>query len=165
MPSLINEVLAVIFLINSCLPPTKGVLCYKCTIVAPPAHVNVTKRLCSDFDASDKFIVDCPYSTFCVKKTYTVDLNSVLVNGTSRDCAQQMNVVQEYKNNRWERRILIEEPYTEGCAETDDKGQRSSDSKHCYCKGNLCNLATRGGLSIIPVIISCFLFLLIDGAR
>lgn len=62
-----------------------------------------------------------------------------------------MNVIQDYEDGRWQRKILIEEPYKEGCSEINDKGQRSSKTTYCYCKGDLCNTSstTQGTIFII----------------
>ncbi|KAF2882724.1 hypothetical protein ILUMI_23457 [Ignelater luminosus] len=120
-------------------PMAQSIQCFKCTIVAPPAFPNEPKRLCSSFDYSDHYIVDCPYSTFCMRKTYVVDLNENLINGTIRDCALQKNVIQVYEDEKWQRKVLIEEPYKEGCLEINDKGQRLSNITYSYCKGDLCN--------------------------
>lgn len=57
-----------IFLFVSDIPEVQcAIKCYKC-FVAPPTHyTNESSSLCKDFDYSDKFIVNCPYSTFCIK--------------------------------------------------------------------------------------------------
>jgi len=156
-------------MIQSYLVLTESIQCFKCTIVAPPAFLNETKRLCSDFDYSERFIVDCPYSTFCMKKTYTVNLQTKLINGTARDCASQMNVIQDYENGKWQKKISIEEPYKEGCSEINDKGQRSSKTTYCYCKGGLCNSSYRsqGQLCVITlaVIFTYTVIKLLNGMR
>lgn len=45
--------------------------CYRCDSTIQNQH---GVPLCSDFDYSDRFIVECNNSTFCMKKTYTVNL-------------------------------------------------------------------------------------------
>ncbi|XP_072934432.1 uncharacterized protein [Epargyreus clarus] len=122
----------------------RGVLslqCYKCLINPPPGHYyNTTKRLCSHFDYSDKFVVDCPYSTMCMKQDFYLDIqNEVRIHGVLRDCAQQKYDYQDYKEGRWLRKIEIVEPYQEGCFNVDDKGERITPSRYCYCRGDLCN--------------------------
>ena len=55
-------------------------------------HQNDTKEtmLCSKFDESDDYIVDCPYSTMCLKKVHKLQLNSgETVETVTRDCASQ----------------------------------------------------------------------------
>lgn len=51
-----------------------GLTCYFCTIQPPSGRTNLTARLCSMFDYSTHFYMDCPYSTFCVKRTYEMTL-------------------------------------------------------------------------------------------
>lgn len=58
------------------IPLAECIQCYKCTTVGPQPLQNETKRICSDFDHSERYIVDCPYSTFCMKKTFTVNLHT-----------------------------------------------------------------------------------------
>lgn len=162
MLSFVYAFWSVIFIMQSNMPVIESILCYKCTIVAPPSYHNLTKRLCSDFDGSDHFMVDCPYSTFCMKKMYTVKLKTKLVNGTARDCASQMNVFQDFEDGRWQRKISIDEPYEEGCTESNDKGQLYSRIKYCYCKGDFCNssykLDNTISVNIIAVMIVYVIF-------
>lgn len=134
--------LAVIYIILSLI--TTGVSslqCYQCLINPPPGHYyNTTKRLCVHFDYSDKFIVDCPYSTMCMKQEFHLDiLNGVRINGVLRDCAPQKHVFQDYKNGMWSPKMEILEPYIEGCENVDDKGERSTSTRYCYCRKDLCN--------------------------
>lgn len=65
--------------------------------------------------------------------------NTVPINGTLRDCAKQKYETQNYKNGQWKAEVKVEEAYEEGCFQIDDKGQRSSTTQHCYCRGDLCN--------------------------
>ncbi|CAG9857670.1 unnamed protein product [Phyllotreta striolata] len=115
--------------------------CYKCLATLPTFYTNETIRLCKDFDYSDKFIVDCPYSTYCTKKFTTANIPTT-INGTERDCASQKQVIQNYKNGRWQQEVEIEEPYQPGCHKVDDKGTRTSTIENCYCNYDLCNSAT-----------------------
>ncbi|GLH03965.1 Uncharacterized protein GBIM_09775 [Gryllus bimaculatus] len=58
-----------------CAGAASGALsCYKCTVLPPPHSSNETARLCSHFDGSARFQVDCPYSTFCLKRTFELPL-------------------------------------------------------------------------------------------
>lgn len=51
--------------------------CYQCLINPPPGqYYNTTKRLCVHFDHSDKFIVECPYSTMCMKQEFHLDIQN-----------------------------------------------------------------------------------------
>lgn len=70
------------------------------------------------------------------------------INGTLRDCASQKYDNQVYKDGKWHLEVSVEEPYIEGCAKVDDKGQRISQPQFCYCKGDLCNGVTANGFSM-----------------
>lgn len=50
------------------------VRCYKCTMIPPWPLNNKTAKLCSHFDYSERYIVDCPYSTFCMKRQFSINL-------------------------------------------------------------------------------------------
>ena len=114
-------------------------------------------RLCSEFDYSDKFIVDCPYSTFCMKKYFTAKIPSP-INATERDCAHQKYITQNFKNGRWQPEVVMEEPYKEGCSVVDDKGLRTATTVDCYCKSYLCNGAPG---RTIPTAVIIFIITLI----
>ncbi|KRT86187.1 hypothetical protein AMK59_2275, partial [Oryctes borbonicus] len=140
-----------------------SIRCYRCSPVPRNNYAeNYTVRPCSQFDYSDKYIIDCPYSTMCMKKIYSVNLTGNFTNGTHRDCAYQKYEYQKYVNGRWELAVAInEESLAEGCLMTDGKGFKISTASYCYCKGDLCNgVVTIGGsiLSAISVIISMFYF-------
>lgn len=44
---------------------------------------------------------------------------------------------QVYVNKKWETKTNIEEPYKEGCENSD------GSSQYCHCRGNLCNSAPK----------------------
>ncbi|XP_025829129.1 uncharacterized protein LOC108739638 [Agrilus planipennis] len=137
--NLLSSAAVITFVIfTSIIETSEAIKCYKCTILPPPIYSNETSRLCAFFDYTDKYIVDCPYSTFCIKRIFTVYLSDA-INGTLRGCAPQRNDYQVYKNNKWQMQVNVEEPYEEGCTNVDDKGQRISKPTHCYCRGDLCN--------------------------
>lgn len=60
--------------VNVAVDKCAGLTCYFCTIQPPSGRTNLTARLCSMFDYSTHFYMDCPYSTFCVKRTYEMTL-------------------------------------------------------------------------------------------
>lgn len=63
--------------------------CYECTVY-PKRQLNGTDRLCSKFDESKFFEVECPYSTMCKKRTYRLQLiNGDIQETTERGCAMQ----------------------------------------------------------------------------
>ncbi|XP_058061574.1 uncharacterized protein LOC131211912 isoform X1 [Anopheles bellator] len=113
-----------------------AIKCYRCTVAPPSRHQNNTKtQLCSKFDESDYYTVDCPWSTMCVKRIFKLQLLKAEQETVSRDCAQQKNTEQVYKSGAWTPEHNIEEPYTEGC-------QTIDDSTYCFCRGSYCNSAT-----------------------
>lgn len=63
--------------------------CYKCSVSPGSRQLNTTTQLCSQFDESDKFIVDCPYSTMCSKKVLRIKLQGKDVDTIVKDCAVQ----------------------------------------------------------------------------
>lgn len=51
--------------------------------------------MCSKFDESDEYIVDCPYSTMCLKTISTLHLqNGQLQETYTRGCAPQKDTKQ-----------------------------------------------------------------------
>ncbi|GJQ78097.1 hypothetical protein Trydic_g2435 [Trypoxylus dichotomus] len=140
-----------------------SIRCYKCAPVPRTTYVkNDTVRLCSQFDYSEKYIIDCPYSTLCMKKIYSVNLTGNFTNGTHRDCAHQKYEYQKYVDGKWQLAVAInEEPLAEGCLMADGKGFKISTASYCYCRGDLCNGAVKIAgsiLSAVSVIISMFYF-------
>ncbi|XP_067015009.1 uncharacterized protein [Anabrus simplex] len=123
-----------------------GLSCYKCTILPPPPNSSETTRLCSHFDGSSKYVVDCPFSTFCMKKTFELPLQKGLtVRGVQRDCAAQHYTYQTLVDSRWVNQdAIVDSAYDEGCHQ-EDKGVtqsvKSASATYCYCKKNLCNTA------------------------
>ncbi|XP_018568399.1 uncharacterized protein LOC108908756 [Anoplophora glabripennis] len=119
--------------------------CYRCIVASPVVNYEgETYNLCKDFDYSEKFIVNCPYSTFCVKKIVSAKI-PYLINGTERDCASQKLKQHKYQNKMWHVDYIVEDPYIEGCVKADDKGARTTTAEYCYCKGDLCNAASASG--------------------
>ena len=48
--------------------------CYKCSLRVRTRRVNETVLPCTNFDGSAHYIVECPYSTMCMKQTVTLTL-------------------------------------------------------------------------------------------
>lgn len=109
--------------------------CYECTVY-PKRQINqTTDRLCSKFEETEFFEVECPFSTMCKKRTYRFQLNNGDIQETTeRGCAMQKNDYMNYVQNKWVKESSVEEPYTEGCLK-DSK----DESEYCHCRGNLCN--------------------------
>lgn len=126
--------------------------CYKCTVLPPPHSSNETVRLCSHFDGSSRFQVACPYSTFCLKRTFELPLGKgKTVAGVERDCAPQRYRFQRYDEGagRWRtEEAVAETAYEAGCAPERGEAARSvksASATYCYCQSHLCNGATRAG--------------------
>lgn len=69
---------------------TLAVKCYRCTVGPSNRFANRTQQLCSKFSESDDYVIDCPYSTMCMKKVFKYELlDGKIVETVSRDCASQ----------------------------------------------------------------------------
>lgn len=76
-----------------------AIKCYRCT-VGPSHRLNGSQQLCLKFSESDNFVVDCPFSTMCLKKVYRYQLNDgTNVETVSRNCAQQKHTEQVNQSN------------------------------------------------------------------
>ena len=61
--------------------PVSGLTCFSCTVKPPSkarsaANNNTFVRLCSRFDASPSYEVDCPLSTLCQTRTFQLHTRS-----------------------------------------------------------------------------------------
>ncbi|KAI5696466.1 hypothetical protein M8J76_007566 [Diaphorina citri] len=141
--------------------------CYACTMHPDPyLSPNITQRLCSQFDGSATFQVDCPFSTFCMKKTFEISLQGGRkVYGTMRDCAPQKNsFYQVQKNGKWGfTHEVVDSIYTAGCSDSSTGlDLKTSSSQYCYCASNLCNGAATDPLSVSLLTTLTFLVILIN---
>jgi hypothetical protein len=70
--------------------------------VHPKRQQNGTaiERLCSKFEESDFFEVDCPYSTMCKKRLYRYQLINKVQESIERGCADQKNDSMVRKDGR-----------------------------------------------------------------
>ncbi|XP_028157272.1 uncharacterized protein LOC114350607 [Ostrinia furnacalis] len=137
------------------------VRCYKCS-PEKEFHTSTT-RLCTHFDASDAYIVECNSSTMCFKKITTLQLGNGLTDVTrsvERGCAAQTwDGDQRKVNGKWRKVNEIYEPYEESCK--DHSGdERPTKSTECYCRGDLCNSASSLRICLALFIPILFLFLL-----
>lgn len=71
---------------------SEAVRCFRCSVTVEPKH-NKT-MLCTKFDGSSNFVVDCPHSTMCVKTVLRSQLAGNQVETVIRDCAQQKFIEQ-----------------------------------------------------------------------
>ncbi|XP_072388141.1 uncharacterized protein [Diabrotica undecimpunctata] len=142
------------------IPNTESaVRCFKCLSALPQYYTNETIRLCKDFDYSDKFIVECPFSTYCMKKFTSAKIPTT-INGTERNCANQKHVIQNYHHGQWHQEVSVEEPYTPGCHKINDKGARTSSMEYCYCNTDLCNCANSYSEVGIGFVMALIVFIL-----
>ncbi|XP_071447755.1 uncharacterized protein, partial [Hetaerina americana] len=154
------------FLVFNSARGVSGLRCYKCSEMAKPPTAqgggsNRTDPLappippCSRFDPfSSEFQVDCPDSTFCMKKTFQLVLqNGQTVRGESRGCAPQSYNYHSYSEGvGWTVKTAVEEAaYEVGCSRdsANPAGVKAPSTEHCYCARHLCNSAAaavaRGG--------------------
>lgn len=72
---------------------SSAIQCYRCSVITEIISTydeNIIIPSCYKFDGSDKFIIDCPYSTMCLRTVHSM----YLMNGQERvtttlGCAQQ----------------------------------------------------------------------------
>lgn len=50
--------------------------------------------MCTKFDESEEFKIDCPFSTMCIKIISTLQLQNDLQNTVTRGCAPQKDTKQ-----------------------------------------------------------------------
>ncbi|KAK9876363.1 hypothetical protein WA026_012672 [Henosepilachna vigintioctopunctata] len=136
--------------------PSNAIKCYKCSLTKTNIYLKETIGLCADFDYSDRFKVNCPNSTFCVKKSYKAKIAG-LINGTERFCAYQTFETHKIVNREWIPTVIIEEPYSENCTTINDQGLKTGWTEECYCKTELCNGAkSHNGARQYPILLFLF---------
>ncbi|XP_011188183.1 uncharacterized protein LOC105215766 isoform X3 [Zeugodacus cucurbitae] len=121
---------------------TAAIKCFKCSVTVEKSDIQNTTVFtpaCTKFDKSDDFIVDCPFSTMCLKTISTLHLQNEKLNTVIRGCAPQKDTKQVFKNRRWQQEHSVEEVYDEGCIEFKENHLSASSKTHCYCRGDLCN--------------------------
>ncbi|XP_023035869.1 uncharacterized protein LOC111519406 [Drosophila willistoni] len=117
--------------------------CYKCSVTVERYVIDnrtIVTPLCSKFEESSQYMVDCPYSTMCLKTISALHLqNGQKQETVTRGCAQQKNTTQIFRNKQWEQEHSVQEVYEEGCTEIKTNNLAGSTKTHCYCRGELCN--------------------------
>jgi len=116
-----------------------GIDCYRCLPKNKPVTVNQTFKSCSLFDYSSEFKIDCPLSTFCMKRNYTLDFpdgrKAVVM---ERGCAPQSFSYRIYKKGKWEVvNDVDEKAYENGCVLA--YSEAGPPTQYCYCSSRLCN--------------------------
>ncbi|KAM3964058.1 uncharacterized protein ACR2FA_002103 isoform 2-T2 [Aphomia sociella] len=119
-----------------------SVRCFKCE--PRFSHYQTDLNTCELFDSSDKFVQQCNSSTMCYKKKITINIGNDLTT-YERGCAYQtMSGDQKKINGKWILVNNIYEVYKENCEEdVSAEHDRLTNSLHCYCRGDLCNAATK----------------------
>jgi len=123
--------------------------CYSCYVKSPPrapgSSPPIFERLCSRFDQSDQYLVNCTHSTLCMTRTFTLqhrqEFSSDRVVIIERGCAMQAYEHQALVRGKWRTIInIMEEAYSPGCV-TDREwaGSLASDTEYCYCDQDRCN--------------------------
>ncbi|XP_054279792.1 uncharacterized protein LOC128997984 [Macrosteles quadrilineatus] len=117
-----------------------GIVCFYCTIQPPSRGSNQTAQLCSKFDGSNNYHIDCPHSTLCMKRTFHHSLQGgKTIQVSERGCAPQKRNIHFYQDGNWRMENKIEEDvYNVGCQNDEGLGMRSP-TEYCYCATNLCN--------------------------
>lgn len=79
-----------LFKLFSITDSAEAIKCYRCTVAPIFRTENRTQQLCSKFSESDEFVVDCPYSTMCMKKIFRYQLqDGTNIETVNRNCADQ----------------------------------------------------------------------------
>ncbi|XP_075219056.1 uncharacterized protein LOC142323383 [Lycorma delicatula] len=138
---LLMHTVTVFVLLKPGITEVEGLTCYQCIVHPQYNNHNETARLCSKFDASETFEVQCPYSTFCLKKTFELEIqNGKKIQLGIRDCAPQREKYQILRNGKWQMETTVDSNiYESGCHQEEDFGVKSSTAEYCYCSTNLCN--------------------------
>ncbi|XP_066138393.1 uncharacterized protein [Euwallacea fornicatus] len=141
--------------------------CYQCYLAEKPYYINEkVVRICTQFDYSDDYLVDCPKSTFCYKKTVRDVFYGTEYVREERGCALQLYTGQRYDEILgWKQESrVVENAYQRGCKKVEDYGQKIVDVEECYCDSyNLCNSGMRieGQLAMFVTsfgFIKCFYY-------
>uniref|UniRef100_A0A1A9W890 Uncharacterized protein n=1 Tax=Glossina brevipalpis TaxID=37001 RepID=A0A1A9W890_9MUSC len=95
--------------------------CFKCSVTEDislkndETLPNITPA-CSKFDSSSKFIVNCPYSTMCIKTISTMYLQHGLEQKTiTRGCASQKSSTLVFRNGNWQKEDSVMDVYAAEC--------------------------------------------------
>lgn len=116
-------------------PTVGGIKCYECV------HNNQRMKRhnryvypCSEFDGSDRYIMNCPDSKLCIYQRITLPLSNAdnIIVRTMDGCTPNTT-----DNARYAEAGLVKE----GCIQHKSLYKPPS-SEYCYCSHNLCNGAT-----------------------
>ncbi|XP_042867026.1 uncharacterized protein LOC122249904 isoform X2 [Penaeus japonicus] len=133
-------------------PPASGIKCYECV------HNNQRMKRhnryvypCSEFDGSDRYIMNCPDSKLCIYQRITLPLtNDNIIVRTMDGCTPNTT-----DNARYAEAGLVKE----GCIQHKSVYKPPS-SEYCYCSHNLCNGTTLNFPStvVLAILLATVLF-------
>jgi len=155
----------VLFLFIITFHSASGIQCYRCLPKTTPVAGNQSVEACTQFDGSSKFKMDCPLSTFCMKRNFTLEFpdgRTAIV--TERGCAHQSLSYRVLKRGQWQTVNDVNETvYQDGCI-LEHQGTKPP-TQYCYCSSRLCNsalsLATFKPLILISLASTITRFLLL----
>jgi len=134
--------------VNIFLEDGTSIECFHCDVKSPPrspfSPVPDFEPLCSRFNESELFVVNCTQSTFCMTRIYTLHHrqgSGAPVVITERGCAKQVYSYQSLERGQWRTvTTVMEETYTSGCVEDTEWAEHlATETKWCYCDQDLCN--------------------------
>ncbi|KAF7281790.1 hypothetical protein GWI33_004272 [Rhynchophorus ferrugineus] len=137
--------------------------CFQCYMVEKPYYFQdgLSSLTCNDFDYSNKFIVECPSSTFCYKRTARTHFYGKEFIREARGCAPQEYVGQKYDDflGFSEERYVVKDAYKSECVAREGFGLRLTESADCFCNSDLCNSGDQLKISSIYSYL-CFVVVL-----
>ncbi|XP_059220002.1 uncharacterized protein LOC131995358 [Stomoxys calcitrans] len=120
--------------------------CFSCGVTNDETKTNTHNDvipICSKFDGSSRFVVECPFSTMCLRTVHTMYLkHGIKQQTTTLSCAQQKYTEYKLENKNWVPNDFVKEVYPEGCI-VEPNDLLASTKMSCYCRGHLCNFANR----------------------
>ncbi|CAB4063760.1 unnamed protein product [Lepeophtheirus salmonis] len=120
---------------------TNGLKCYFCTVKKPSKRLNVSAKLCSRFNGTDDYIIDCPLSTFCETKTFRLHTQTETVSVMTRGCAKHKTI---HTNNLSEgngsnKLLLLPRHILRDVSIPDLIGVKVGTQSTVFCSSDLCN--------------------------
>lgn len=142
-----------------------GIQCYRCLPKTTPVAGNQSVESCTQFDGSSKFKMDCPLSTFCMKRNFTLEFpdgRTAIV--TERGCAHQSLSYRVLKRGQWQTVNDVNETvYQDGCILEHQTSK--PPTQYCYCSSRLCNsapsIATLNPFILLYLALICSSFTLL----
>ncbi|CAG0892015.1 unnamed protein product, partial [Cyprideis torosa] len=113
-----------------------AIRCYRCALQPLTRTKGQEVPPCS----GELAYVECPFSTFCMKRRITWELGrGVWINSTIRDCAKQLVPERVYQNGELKVMFAMDpDAYIEGCVR-ETHPLRQTSTEYCFCQNDLCN--------------------------